>query len=107
MSWITSEFELYVQTVKCGDYFQAEDGPRDFGNISIVTKWIKTTDTSLLLRNLKVGYKEVSFIYLHLYFQMIRRNVNDDEMKKKCGQWWNALLFLKRNGFYVFFYVLK
>jgi hypothetical protein len=66
MSWITSEFELYVQTVKCGDYFQAEDGPRDFGNISIVTKWIKTTDTSLLLRNLKVGYKEVSFIYLHL-----------------------------------------
>ena len=55
-----------MQTVKCGDYFQAEDGPRDFGNISIVTKWIKTTDTSLLLRNLKVGYKEVSFIYLHL-----------------------------------------
>ncbi|KAH8490214.1 hypothetical protein H0E87_022658 [Populus deltoides] len=46
------------KTVKCGDYFQAEDGPRDFGNISIVTKWIKTTDTSLLLRNLKVGYKE-------------------------------------------------
>ncbi|KAG6751131.1 hypothetical protein POTOM_045649 [Populus tomentosa] len=46
------------KTVKCGDYFQAEDGPRDFGNISIVTKWIKTTDSSLLLRNLKVGYKE-------------------------------------------------
>ncbi|KAJ6693589.1 hypothetical protein OIU85_004372 [Salix viminalis] len=46
------------KTVKCGDYFQAEDGPRDFGNISMVTKWIKTSDTSLLLRNLKVGYKE-------------------------------------------------
>ncbi|KAF9670662.1 hypothetical protein SADUNF_Sadunf13G0092100 [Salix dunnii] len=46
------------KTVKCGNYFQAEDGPRDFGNISIVTKWIKNSDTSLLLRNLKVGYKE-------------------------------------------------
>eukprot|EP00258_Populus_trichocarpa_P030952 XP_024446971.1 protein-tyrosine-phosphatase PTP1 [Populus trichocarpa] len=46
------------ETVKCGDYFQAEDGPRDFGNISIVTKWVKTTDTSLLLRSLDVGYKE-------------------------------------------------
>ncbi|KAG6752284.1 hypothetical protein POTOM_044506 [Populus tomentosa] len=50
------------KTVKCGDYFQAEDGPRDFGNISTVTKWIKTTDSSLLLRNLKVGYKEGSGI---------------------------------------------
>ena len=69
MFQITSEFELYVQTVKCGDYFQAEDGPRDFGNISIVTKWIKTSDTSLLLRNLKVGYKEVCFNYLHVYFK--------------------------------------
>lgn len=66
---ITSEFELYVQTVKCGDYIQAEDGPRDFGNISMVTKWIKTSDTSLLLRNLKVGYKEVCFNYLHVYFK--------------------------------------
>ncbi|KAG6737903.1 hypothetical protein POTOM_059434 [Populus tomentosa] len=47
------------ETVKCGDYFQAEDGPRDFGNISIVTKWVKTTDTSLLLRSLDEGYKEV------------------------------------------------
>ena len=69
MFQITSEFELYVQTVKCGDYFQAEDGPRDFGNISIVTKWIKTSDTSLLLRNMTVGYKEVCFNYLHVYFK--------------------------------------
>ncbi|XP_031277596.1 protein-tyrosine-phosphatase PTP1-like isoform X2 [Pistacia vera] len=44
--------------VKCGDYFQAEDGPREFGNICIVTKWIKTTDSSLVLRNLEVNYKE-------------------------------------------------
>uniref|UniRef100_A0A5B6Z9L0 protein-tyrosine-phosphatase n=1 Tax=Davidia involucrata TaxID=16924 RepID=A0A5B6Z9L0_DAVIN len=44
--------------VKCGDYFQAEDGPREFHNISIVTKWIRTTDTSLVLRNLEVNYKE-------------------------------------------------
>ncbi|VVA94970.1 unnamed protein product [Arabis nemorensis] len=46
------------KTVKCGDYFQAEDGPREFGNISIMTKWIKSTDTSLLLRNLEAKYKE-------------------------------------------------
>lgn len=51
-----------MQTIKCGDYFQAEDGPRDFGNICLVTKWIRSTDTSLVLRNLEVGYKEVSFI---------------------------------------------
>lgn len=46
------------KTVKCGDYFQAEDGPRDFGNIRIVTKWIKTTDTALVLRHLEVNYIE-------------------------------------------------
>lgn len=45
--------------VKCGDYFQAEDGPREFGNTHIVTKWIKTTDTSIVLRHLEVKYKEV------------------------------------------------
>ncbi|KAJ7973957.1 protein-tyrosine-phosphatase PTP1 [Quillaja saponaria] len=44
--------------VKCADYFQAEDGPREFGNISIVSKWIKTTDTSLVLRHLEVKHKE-------------------------------------------------
>ncbi|KAL3737094.1 hypothetical protein ACJRO7_025939 [Eucalyptus globulus] len=47
-----------VEMVKCGDYFQAEDGPRDFGNICISTKWIKNTDTSLVLRHLEVNYKE-------------------------------------------------
>ncbi|XP_009624646.1 protein-tyrosine-phosphatase PTP1 isoform X1 [Nicotiana tomentosiformis] len=46
------------QTVKCGDYFQAEDGPRTFGNICVVTKCIKTSDTSLILRNLEVNYIE-------------------------------------------------
>ena len=54
-----SEFKFYVQMVKCGDYFQAEDGPREFGNIHIVTKWLKTTDTSIMLRHLEVKYKEV------------------------------------------------
>lgn len=44
--------------VKCGDYFQAEDGPRVFGNICIVTKSIKTTDTLLVLRHLEVNYRE-------------------------------------------------
>ncbi|XP_006390734.2 protein-tyrosine-phosphatase PTP1 [Eutrema salsugineum] len=46
------------KTVKCGDYFQAEDRPREFGSISVMTKWVKTTDTSLMLRNLEVNYKE-------------------------------------------------
>nr|GMD27419.1 protein-tyrosine-phosphatase PTP1 [Ipomoea batatas] len=46
------------KAVKCGDYFQAEDGVREFGNICITTKWIKTTDTSLILRCLEVSYKE-------------------------------------------------
>ncbi|TYH02500.1 hypothetical protein ES288_A09G145600v1 [Gossypium darwinii] len=44
--------------VKCGDYFQAENGPRQFGNICIDTKWIQETETSLLIRNLEVNYKE-------------------------------------------------
>ncbi|KAG6624976.1 protein-tyrosine-phosphatase PTP1-like isoform X2 [Carya illinoinensis] len=44
--------------VKCGDYFQAEDGPREFGNITIATKWIRNTETSLVLRLLEVNYNE-------------------------------------------------
>ncbi|CAH8359415.1 unnamed protein product [Eruca vesicaria subsp. sativa] len=46
------------KTVKCGDYLPAEDRPRGFGNISVKTKWVKTTDTSLLLRNFEVNHKE-------------------------------------------------
>ncbi|XP_042962008.1 protein-tyrosine-phosphatase PTP1-like isoform X1 [Carya illinoinensis] len=44
--------------VKCGDYFQAEDGPREFGNIYIATKWIRTSETSLVLRLLEVNNRE-------------------------------------------------
>ncbi|XP_031391672.1 protein-tyrosine-phosphatase PTP1-like isoform X1 [Punica granatum] len=56
---ITRLVDNYMpQIVKCGDYFQAEDGPRDIGNICIETKWIKTTETSLVLRHLEVNYKE-------------------------------------------------
>ncbi|XP_040996850.1 protein-tyrosine-phosphatase PTP1-like [Juglans microcarpa x Juglans regia] len=47
-----------MQMVKCGDYFQAEDGPREFGNIYIATKWIRTTETSLVLRLLEVNNRE-------------------------------------------------
>ncbi|GKV32344.1 hypothetical protein SLEP1_g40960 [Rubroshorea leprosula] len=46
------------KTVKCGDYFQAENGPREFGNISVVTKQLQTTETSLVLRSLEVNHKE-------------------------------------------------
>ncbi|WJX14258.1 tyrosine protein phosphatase 1 [Trifolium repens] len=47
------------KTVKCGDYFQSEDRPREFGNISLTCKWAKTTETSLVLRHLEVNHKEV------------------------------------------------
>lgn len=51
-----------AQMVKCGDYFQAEDGPREFGNISINTKR-SSNNTSLdanhlVLRHLEVNHKE-------------------------------------------------
>ncbi|PIN04662.1 Protein tyrosine phosphatase [Handroanthus impetiginosus] len=58
-------------TVKCGDYFQAEDGPREFGNICIETKPIETTDTSLILRCIKVKNKvseEPPFCVLHIQY---------------------------------------
>ncbi|KAK7357126.1 hypothetical protein VNO80_16409 [Phaseolus coccineus] len=45
--------------VKCGDYFQAEDGPREVGNISVIGKWVNTTETSLVLRLLEVNHREV------------------------------------------------
>lgn len=45
--------------VKCGDYFQAEDGPREFGNISVIGKWVNSTETSLVLRLLEVNHREV------------------------------------------------
>ncbi|KAL3504018.1 hypothetical protein ACH5RR_033859 [Cinchona calisaya] len=57
--------------VKCGDYFQAEDGPREFGNICIITKWIRTTDTSLVIRCLEVKYKvseELPLNVLHIQY---------------------------------------
>ncbi|KAG4984031.1 hypothetical protein AAZX31_10G206500 [Glycine max] len=44
---------------KCGDYFQAEDRPREVGNISIIGKWENTTETSLVLRHLEVNHREV------------------------------------------------
>lgn len=71
LSFHANLYGFLLQTVKCGDYFQAEDGPIEFGNISIMTKWIKTTDTSLILRNLEVNYKEVrilcQFASVYLY----------------------------------------
>ncbi|KAI4346584.1 hypothetical protein L6164_007468 [Bauhinia variegata] len=48
----------HYKLLKCGDYFQAEDGPREFGNISIISKWMETTETSLVLRHLEVKHNE-------------------------------------------------
>ncbi|EEF28361.1 protein-tyrosine phosphatase 1, plants, putative [Ricinus communis] len=56
--------------VKCGDYFQAEDGPRHVGNICIETKWMTTTDTSIILRSLEVGKdsEEPPMSVLHIQY---------------------------------------
>ncbi|KAI3917922.1 hypothetical protein MKW98_000156 [Papaver atlanticum] len=56
--------------IKCGDYFNAEDRPREFGNIQVTTKWSRTTDTSLVLSCLEV-YKqseELSHSVLHIQY---------------------------------------
>ncbi|CAM8999616.1 unnamed protein product [Rhodiola kirilowii] len=44
--------------VKCGDYLQSENGPREFGNISVSTKWAQTTNSLLVLWILEVKYIE-------------------------------------------------
>ncbi|KAI3896181.1 hypothetical protein MKW92_013410 [Papaver armeniacum] len=44
--------------IKCGDYFNSENGPREFGNIQVTTKWTRKTDTSLVLSHLKLKYKQ-------------------------------------------------
>ncbi|CAK9309665.1 unnamed protein product [Citrullus colocynthis] len=56
--------------VKCGDYFQAEDGPRDFGNLIVISKWIKSSNSSLILRHLEVNHKESedSVAVLHIQY---------------------------------------
>ncbi|CAL1363368.1 unnamed protein product [Linum trigynum] len=59
------------KTAKCGDYFQAEDGPRDIGNVSITSRWTSNTATSLVLRNLEVGDKvseEPPMSVLHIQY---------------------------------------
>ncbi|KAL8482629.1 hypothetical protein ACS0TY_028698 [Phlomoides rotata] len=43
--------------VKCGDYFQGDDGPKEFGEIRITPKWIQRTD-ALILRCLEVKNKQ-------------------------------------------------
>ena len=62
--------------VKCGDYFQAEDGPRDFGNLIVVSKWIKSSNSSLILRHLEVNHKEVIsyMLYPHVCTTSIRQS---------------------------------
>ncbi|PIA47271.1 hypothetical protein AQUCO_01400150v1 [Aquilegia coerulea] len=46
------------KTVKCGDYFQVENGVKEFGKICVSTKWTRTTDSYLVLRCLEVKHKE-------------------------------------------------
>uniref|UniRef100_A0A7C9ETU2 Protein-tyrosine-phosphatase n=1 Tax=Opuntia streptacantha TaxID=393608 RepID=A0A7C9ETU2_OPUST len=51
-------YDIHVQMVKCGEYFQTEDAPRKFGKISIITKWIETTGSSLVVRHVDVTKAE-------------------------------------------------
>ncbi|XP_047306781.1 protein-tyrosine-phosphatase PTP1-like [Impatiens glandulifera] len=57
--------------IKCDDYFQTEDGPRDFGNIYITTKSFASTNTGLEMRNLEVNYKKSDKLppsVLHIHY---------------------------------------
>ncbi|XP_021760463.1 protein-tyrosine-phosphatase PTP1-like isoform X1 [Chenopodium quinoa] len=62
---------LFEGKLKCDDYFQAENGPNEFGNISIVTTWIKETGSSLVFRHLEVTKaesKEPPLSVLHIQY---------------------------------------
>ncbi|KAM5570778.1 protein-tyrosine-phosphatase PTP1-like [Rosa sericea] len=65
-----------LDTGKCGDYFRAE-GEREFGNVCIVTKWIRSSESSesnssLVLRLLEVrrkaGSEEPPVSVLHVHY---------------------------------------
>ncbi|KAI0519622.1 hypothetical protein KFK09_007076 [Dendrobium nobile] len=56
---------------KCADYFQVENGTREFGKISLCNKWERITDSSLVLRCLEVKKKESqesSMNVLHIHY---------------------------------------
>lgn len=59
----------------------------EFGNISVMTKWIKAIDTCLLLRNLEVNYKEVRILKLDCYclFPIFSLFKGPAKMKKLYG----------------------
>ncbi|KAJ8557844.1 hypothetical protein K7X08_004610 [Anisodus acutangulus] len=62
---------VIVMLTQLVDNYKADDGPRQFGNICIVTKWIKTSQTSLILRCLEVNYiesKEPPLCVLHIQY---------------------------------------
>ncbi|KAJ0972056.1 hypothetical protein J5N97_020015 [Dioscorea zingiberensis] len=43
---------------KCADYFQGENGAREFWEFHVLTKWTRTSNSSLVLRCLEVKKKE-------------------------------------------------
>ncbi|PKA51726.1 Protein-tyrosine-phosphatase PTP1 [Apostasia shenzhenica] len=58
---------------KCADYFQVENGTREFGNISLSTKWMQISNSSLVLRCLEVKKKEsqdFALSVLHINYPM-------------------------------------
>lgn len=52
---------------KCADYFQAENGVREFRNISVATKCTRISGSSLVQRCLEVRDKEV--MQMHIKFR--------------------------------------
>ncbi|XXG46683.1 hypothetical protein AAC387_Pa02g1466 [Persea americana] len=46
------------KVVKCDDYFQTDNGTREFGKICLTTKCVRRSAASLVLRDLEVKYKE-------------------------------------------------
>ncbi|KAL6564640.1 tyrosine protein phosphatase 1 [Orobanche minor] len=67
---------------KCGDYLQLEDGGSEFRDISIVTRWKQTRESSLILRCIEVKRKkseELPFSVLHiLYLDWPDHGVSND-----------------------------
>lgn len=68
---LTPLVDKFLNYENCGDYFQADYSPREFGNITVVKKQKEPTDFSLLLRKLEINYKESNVppqTVLHMYY---------------------------------------
>ncbi|MFS8001528.1 putative protein-tyrosine-phosphatase [Helianthus anomalus] len=81
--------------VKCGEYFQAEDGPRMFGNICTVTRNIPTTDSLLVLCHMLVNREERIHLYLFGIFDILNGPIMEFHLTP-----WRFERFLKEYGIF-------